>query len=391
MGSDRESLIQELRRVLRAGMAGPEALSPAAFDALALRLFAYQYEENPVLRAYWEEQGVRPGRVRHWLEIPPLPVTAFKQATVFAGDPAEAAAVFMTSGTTRGPEERGRHYFRTLDLYRAALLPPFVHYLLPDGASLPIFVLAPSPAEAPHSSLSFYFGVIVETLGAPGSRFFWQEGQLLYQELAAALAAMESAGQPVLLLGTAFAFVHFLDWLAGEGRRFRLPPGSRAMETGGFKGRSREMPQANLYALMADGLGIPPERIVNQYGMCELSSQFYEPTLRGGPAGFPRPKQGPPWTRVVIRDPETLAPAAPGEVGLIQVVDLANLDSAAFLLTQDLGREVPGGFVVLGRAPGAVARGCSIAADLALGGGQGAPGAGELPGGMAPPVRGDQP
>lgn len=378
---ERAALIADLQQALAGGMDGPGRLTPAAFDQLALRLFAYQYEHNPVLRSFWAEQGATPGQVGHWLEIPPLPVTAFKQAPVFTAPPEAAVQVFMTSGTTRGPELRGRHYFRTLELYRAALLPPFRHYLLPDqpahpdqpdlppDSRMPILVLAPSPAEAPHSSLSYHFGVIVEECGGPDSRFFWQGDQLQYEELARALGAVEAAGEPVLLLGTAFAYVHFLDWLERQGRRFRLPPGSRAMETGGFKGRSRELPQAELYQLIAARLGIPSGRIVNQYGMTELSSQFYEPTLRsGGPEpGFPRPKQGPPWTRVVIRDPETMAPAQPGTVGLVQVVDLANLDSAAFILTQDLGRQVPEGFWVLGRAPGAVARGCSVAADLVLG------------------------
>lgn len=346
----------------------------AAFDDLALRLFRWQRERNPVLASFWA--GARP---RHWREVPPLPVGAFKQAAVACGDPARAVAVFETSGTTRGPEVRGRHHFFTLDLYDAALLPVFERYLLPDGARLPMFILTPPPEEAPHSSLSYYFGVIRRELGGPGSRFFWDggAGDLLYEALARALREAEAAGTPVVLLGTAFAFVHFCDRARQEGWRFRLPPGSRAMETGGFKGRSRELRQPELYALMAEVLGIPPARIVNQYGMTELSSQFYEPNLRDPRyAGFPRPKQGAAWCRVVIRDPETLAEVPGREVGLIEVVDLANVGSCAFLLTQDLGRKVPGGFEVLGRVPGAAPRGCSIAADIVLGGSGRHPGEG---------------
>lgn len=144
------------------------------------------------------------------------------------------------------------------------------------------------------------------------------------------------------------------------------------METGGFKGRSRELSQPELYAEMAATLGIAPEWIVNQFGMTELSSQFYEPTLRaalgltalGSPSPvFPRPKLGPPWTRILIRHPNTLRPVPAGQPGLVEVVDLANVDSAVAVLTQDLGVATPDGLVLLGRAAGAEPRGCSLAAD----------------------------
>lgn len=333
------------------------------FDYFAVQVHRYQYERSPILHAYWDELGARPGQVRTWTDIPPLPVAAFKHGAVTCADPAQAVQVFTTSGTTLGPEVRGRHYFFTLELYELALLAGFAHFVLPDGARLPAYVLAPPPAEAPNSSLSFYFDTIARELGAPGSRSFWAGGQLQYEELAGALAG---AAGPVMLLGTAFAMVHFLDWAQAHGRRFTLPPGSRLMETGGFKGRSRELPQGELYAGLAALLGLPLGQIINQYGMTELSSNFYDPVLLGGEAVLPRPKQGPPWARVCIRDPETLQPVAPGEVGLIEVCDLVNLDSAVAILTQDLGRAVPGGFVVLDRAAGALPRGCSIAADIAL-------------------------
>lgn len=364
----------ELLAYISRGMAAPEA----EFGRLALDLFAYQYERNPLLRAYWQEQEAAPGRVTDWREIPPLPVAAFRHADVACFDPTAAAATFLTSGTTRAPAGRGRHHFRTLALYDGALLAGFRHFLLPDGARLQACVLAPNPAAAPESSLSYYFGRIVTELGAPGSRFYWGEDGLRATELMAALAAAAAAGTPLLLMGTAFAFVHLLDACRAAGRRFPLPAGSRALETGGFKGRAREVPQPELYAAMAATLGIPVPLIVNQYGMTELSSQFYDPGLRAVPealsspvfgataARFPRAKQGMPWSRVLIRHPETMAIQPEGETGLIQAVDLANLDSAFAILTQDLGRAAPGGFHMLGRAPGAVPRGCSIAADAAL-------------------------
>jgi acyl-CoA synthetase (AMP-forming)/AMP-acid ligase II len=138
------------------------------------------------------------------------------------------------------------------------------------------------------------------------------------------------------------------------------------METGGFKRRARRIAPAELYAQIEQRLGVPPQRIVNQYGMTELGSQFYDSVLHL--PGEARRKLGPPWARVVIVDPETGEPAAAGEVGAIAVLDLANTGSVLALQTADLGRALEGGFEVLGREPGAEARGCSITADALLSG-----------------------
>ena len=146
--------------------------------------------------------------------------------------------------------------------------------------------------------------------------------------------------------------------------RVSLPRGSRVMETGGFKGRSRVLSREALYAEIEKRLGVPPGRIVNQYGMTELGSQFYDSVLRF--RGEPRRKLRPPWTRVRIVDPRTGAEASAGERGIITIIDLANTGSVLAVQTADLGRTIEDGFEVLGREPGAEARGCSIAADEML-------------------------
>jgi acyl-CoA synthetase (AMP-forming)/AMP-acid ligase II len=144
------------------------------------------------------------------------------------------------------------------------------------------------------------------------------------------------------------------------------------METGGFKGSGRDMPRDVLYHEIETRLGVPPDRIVNQYGMTELASQFYDSVLleKLSPRSVgPRRKLGPPWARVRIVDPETGRDAEPGEVGMIVIHDLANTGSIAALESADLGRVVASGnagedgFEVLGRDPDAEERGCSIAAD----------------------------
>jgi phenylacetate-coenzyme A ligase PaaK-like adenylate-forming protein len=169
----------------------------------------------------------------------------------------------------------------------------------------------------------------------------------------------------VALCGTSFAFVHLLDALDARGVRPALPAGSRVMETGGFKGRSRELSRESLHEAIADRLGVPPERIVNQYGMTELGSQFYDSVLRR--PGEPRRKLAPPWARVRAVDPDTGDDVPAGEPGALVIVDLANTGSLQAVQTADLGRLVDDGFEVLGREPGAEARGCSIAADAMLG------------------------
>jgi hypothetical protein len=181
----------------------------------------------------------------------------------------------------------------------------------------------------------------------------------------------------MILAGTAFAFVHLLDRVRSSdgharvaGASWALPAGSRVMETGGFKGRSREVPREVLRVELARHFSVPETSVVNQYGMTELGSQFYDSTLLD-PAG-PRRKLVPPWTRVRFVDSESGRDVRPGAIGMIVIQDLANTGSIAALQTADLGRAVLDdsgeaiGFDVLGRATGAEARGCSIATDVML-------------------------
>jgi hypothetical protein len=181
-------------------------------------------------------------------------------------------------------------------------------------------------------------------------------------------------GEPVALLGTSFAFVHAEEAL-GE-RRWRLPRGSRIMQTGGFKGRSRQLEPGEMLSALSARFGVAGEWIIAEYGMTEMCSQLYETTLRGavtggGTAGGPRRLWAPGWVRCTPVDPETLRPVEGEEVGVLRVDDLANLDSVCAIQTSDLARRKGDGVEVLGRAEGAVARGCSVAVDEVLGGGRG--------------------
>lgn len=369
----------ELIRVLRRGV--DEPLSDADFDRLARRVFAYQFERNAPFAAFCRRRGRTPDAVDHWREIPAVPTAAFKEVALVAGDPADAEAVFRTSGTTRGPARRGVHHVLDLSLYHAALLPSFSAYVMPVGEEMPMLSLVPPAEQMAESSLAHMVAVVVDRLGGEGSGHFAAVGSGLDVEaLDGALRRFADDGTPVCLLGTALAFVHWLDRLADRGIRHRLPPGSRLMDTGGFKGRSREVPADELRRAYREWLDIPGDHVVNEYGMTELCSQFYDTVLRdrarpprGAGEGSERStgslrrvKRPPPWVRTEVVDPETLAPVEPAETGLLLHHDLANLGSVSGIQTADLGRRVEDGFVVVGRAAGAVPRGCSVAMDLLL-------------------------
>lgn len=332
--------------------------SDAGFDALAQRLFAYQYARNAPYRRFCEARAAAPERIGHWREIPPAPAAAFKQFGLSCTPTEAAARVFYSSGTTG--RNASRHYLSTaaLRLYDASLRTGFRRFVLPDGATLPIWGLVPPPAVAPHSSLSYMLGSLMDAFPLPGHRFFWNDTG---PDTAALATASRDPRGPVILFGTAFAWVIFFDAVT---ERFALPPGSRVLETGGFKGRSREVPRETLYALFTERLGVPPTHCLAEYGMAELCSQFYDtllvdPTAETGT----RRKAGPPWIRTRVLDPRTGQDALPGEPGLLCHYDLANLNSVLAVGTEDMGRAVAGGFELLGRAPRAELRGCSLTAE----------------------------
>lgn len=345
---------EALAGALAAFIAAGEA-DDAAFDATARRLFAYQFARNAPYRRFCEAQGAPPESVRHWTAIPPAPAAAFKRSALSCTPPEEAARVFHSSGTTE--RAASKHYLSppALRLYDLSLRAGFERFVLPDGACLPIWALMPPPEDAPHSSLSYMVASLMAGRPHPEHRFFWREDGPDSPALARALA--DAAG-PVLLFGTAFAWVLFFD---AVGSRFALPAGARVLETGGFKGRSRSIPREELYALFTERLGVPQTHCLAEYGMSEMCSQFYDAALVD--PGRPRVKQGPPWVRTRVLDPATGAEAPAGAPGLLCHYDLANLNSVLALATEDMGRAVDGGFELLGRAPAAELRGCSLTAE----------------------------
>jgi hypothetical protein len=360
-------LRDDLLRLFGAGADRP--LDPAAFGAWALAVFGAQFARDERYRAYCERRGASPRTVRDWRDIPPVPARAFKDVDFASGPRGERSAVFVTSGTTAGSTRRGRHHVPDLALYEASALATFRRFVLPDLQACRILSLIPSPDELPDSSLSHMAGVVMEAFGGTGSGWYLTpDGGLASDALALALEDACSSGTPVLLLGTSLAFAAWLDELSAAGRRFRLPEGSRLMDTGGAKGRARALTARELRGAFEASLGLPAHRCVNEYGMTELCSQYYDRCLVRGVREPGDPKGSAPWLACVAAEPDTLEALPDGQVGVLRHVDLANLGSVVAVQTEDRGRVIDGSVELLGRSPGADPRGCSLALELMLAG-----------------------
>ncbi len=355
---------------------------PERFERLALSLFEIQFAACEPYSLLCRSLNRTPETIDSCNEIPAVPTGAFKEFDLRCFDEADTLLTFRTSGTS--VERRGRLHLDRLDLYETSLLASLRETFLLElvGQRPTMRFLAPSPAEAADSSLTHMFETLRREEGSQHSAFDLRNGQIDFRALHAAVERERDRGRAMILAGTSFAFVHFLDAIRDETTHagasgWRLPKGSRVIETGGFKGRSREIPRDVLRAEIAGCFEIPETSVVNQYGMTELGSQFYDSTLVEPNA--PRHKITPPWTRVRIVDPDSGRDVRDGEVGQIVIHDLANTGSVAAIQTADLGRTIVDersigvGFDVMGREAGAEARGCSIATDVMLEASRGGP------------------
>ncbi len=319
----------------------------AAFEALARRVFEYQFLRNRHYRRLCEIEGVSPANVGGWKRIPAMPALGFKELVLASFDVRKRVRVFHTSGTTR--KQKGAHFFDALALYEKSLLAAFERSPLKPDASFSYRFLMPSAKEAPYSSLSYMMETVNRRFARGSGRFYVRDGAPQYVRLASDLLKEK---KKTMLLSTAFALKGFLDFLKSRGYGLRLRAGSRLMETGGFKGRAKEVSKKALYTDCARWLGIPAARCVSEYGMTELSSQMY--AAAGG--AF----RAPAWLRTVVVDPATGREAKRGKAGLLKHVDLANRGSVMAVQTEDLGRMTPRGLELLGRAKGSDVRGCSL-------------------------------
>jgi hypothetical protein len=307
-----------------------------SFDEMARRIFAWQFANNAPYEAYCRSLGVTDPQ--RWPDIPAVPTDAFKiESQPLVTCPVdECIFCFHTSGTTQ--DKPGKHYMRTGTTYHTSVQRGWLQAELPV---LPFFSLTPMTAQIRHSSLNYMFMAL-------------QSGNLMHPDGHIMTELLDEVTEPIILMSTALSFLHLME---NESQFPKLPEGSWLMETGGYKGTHRSLTKPELYHQLEAYFGVPPERIINEYSMTELSSQFYT-------TGLGNIHQGPPWTRVRIIHPGTGQEVAEGETGCIVIYDLANIDSVLAIQTQDLAIKHPNHtFQLIGRDPAALPRGCSIAAD----------------------------
>ena len=336
------------------------------FNELALELFAYQFENNSPFRQFAMQRERTPRTTRSWRDIPAVPINVFKDLTLSCCAPEDAERTFMTSGTTMGGV-RGKSHHPTLAVYDASMTKNFKHRFMAGHQTIRMGILFPTENFMPNSSLAHYLALAVRYFGTPESQYLLREDGIDFAPVFAELERAEATGEPYALLGASFSFVHVLDEMRRLGKSYQLPAGSRLFDTGGFKGQSRELGPDDFYDQLSAGFGVARGQCINMYGMTELSTQFFD----WGNETCPSVKSGPHWIRTRVINPLTGRDVTRGDPGVLAHCDLAHFNIVSTILTEDAGVEVDGGFLLLGRADGAEAQGCSMAVEEFLKAAQG--------------------
>ena len=325
----------------------------ATFDEGLAAVVGYQRAFNEPLAAYWRRRGFTAERPQAG-EVPAVMTDLFRSVRLTSSE-AEPALVFRTSGTTSGA--RGEHWRLSTEAYDEGAARHFGAMVLPGGERRRFVKWCFDPRDMPDASLSHMVADLERRFGVGVGA--WQLGRDgLRPEAISELSELE---EPVVVFTTAFALSWLLERLDAP---VALPPGSLLIETGGFKGKSREIPRDELYALAQAALGLPAAAMLSEYSMTELSSQLYSRQVVDQRAGETQRLLVPPaWCRVLAIDPASGQPVAPGEEGLLRFIDLANVETVVAVQTADRGRVTDGGVELLGRAPGAVARGCGLSVE----------------------------
>ncbi|NML21135.1 acyl transferase [Pseudoflavitalea sp. G-6-1-2] len=307
------------------------------FEPLALELFRFQYANNPVYHQYVNAVNVVGDDVRRVQDIPFLPIQFFKSHDVVTTS-FEPEAVFQSSGTTQ--TINSRHYVRHLGIYRESFMLAFEQFYGPVK-NLCVIGLLPSYLERSNSSLVVMADELIRQSGHPESGFYLYE----HEKLAAVLQQLEARQQPTLLIGVTFGLLDFAE-------KFPMPlKHTIVMETGGMKGRREEMTREQVHAILKNAFGLT--HIHSEYGMTELLSQGYSK----GEGIFDTPA----WMRVMVRQEDDPFDVRHSGTGIINVIDLANIYSCAFIATEDVGRVFENGqFEVQGRMDNSDIRGCSL-------------------------------
>ncbi|TVR03643.1 MAG: acyl-protein synthetase [Deltaproteobacteria bacterium] len=328
-----------------------------SFETVLGAVVRYQARHVPGLARFWARRGFDPDGPFDAASIPAVPTETFRRARLVSGE-SEPVAVFRTSGTTSG--RRGEHVRLSLAAYDASAWRHACR-MLPLREERPVILpLVFDPGAAGDSSLTHMVTRFRERLAPPRAPWALGPEGVRPEALREGLGLARRCGRPVLLLATTFALADALE----SGFLERLPPGSRIVSTGGFKGRRRVVDAAVLREALVEVTGVSAVRQHVEYGMTEWSSQLW--SSEAVDASFTpqsRGLQAPGWARVSVVDPETLEPCGEGEEGLVRMVDLANVETVVAVQTSDRGYLRDGRLFLCGRREGAMPRGCSLAVE----------------------------
>ena len=308
------------------------------FKALSLAVFKHQFKNNKVYRSFCDLLFVHPSSISTIEEIPFLPIQFFKSRKVLSSLD-EIQETFTSSGTTGS--STSKHLVTNINLYKESYLKGFAHFY-GNIEEYTVLALLPNYLERQGSSLVFMVADLIEKSKKAESGFYLDN----IQELANKLLELNRNGQKILLIGVSFALLDLIEM-----QQFNLK-NTIIMETGGMKGRRKELVREELHTILKDGFGVT--EIHSEYGMTELLSQGYSK----GNGVF----ETPPWMKILTRDTEdALSINASGKNGGINVIDLANYNSCSFIATQDLGKVYENEtFEIIGRFDNSDIRGCNL-------------------------------
>ncbi|UPT71746.1 MAG: acyl transferase [Flavobacterium sp. JAD_PAG50586_2] len=308
------------------------------FEKMALKVFRFQHENNVVYREFCNFLNTDIQKVKSLEQIPFLPIQFFKSHDVLS-DSEPIQETFTSSGTTG--MIMSKHLITDVSLYELSYRNAFSEFYgnIEDYA---VLALLPSYLERDGSSLIYMVKDLIELSNNENSGFYLNN----YDELISKLVELDNAGQNTILIGVTYALLDLV-----ERQKFQLK-NTIIMETGGMKGKRKEMIREELHEILCDGFGV--ESIHSEYGMTELLSQAY--SLGNGIFECPA------WMQILTRDTEdALSYVDYGKTGGINVIDLANFNSCSFIATQDLGKKYPNNsFEVLGRFDNSDIRGCNL-------------------------------
>jgi len=308
------------------------------FEKIALKVFRFQYDSNDVYREFCQLLNVEKKEVKSLQQIPFLPIQFFKSHVVVSTTH-PVQETFTSSGTTG--MVTSKHLVTDISLYEESYRQGFSQFY-GNIEDYTILALLPSYLEREGSSLIYMVNDLIQRTNNPDSGFYLNQ----YDELTKTLIDLDQSGQNVILIGVTYALLDLI-----ERQRFQLK-NTIVMETGGMKGKRKEMIREELHEILCKGFGV--STIHSEYGMTELLSQAY--SLGNGVF------ECPPWMQILIRETEdALNYVANRKTGGINVIDLANINSCSFIATQDLGKKNPNNsFEVLGRFDNSDIRGCNL-------------------------------